>query len=555
MDISYFVMPHRILINGSLRRASSNTKNKIDAYNIEFERKIKKCEAELKQAEEGVQKSLAEVKNNLEEELKKDRLELEDIANEIVAYINTYFERTRLYTVRKLNSNKINIIEEKRQFVSEQVRLISEEVEILKKRQAELSTMCKVDDFIQLALYSGHELDLDIDDDVDKLLSKVSEAIKELNDESIIEKKALLKLRDIIQERSEYLSSVQYISWVIRQKIQYRKQLLSEKEEAQKNRQQLISENSAMNEEIARISEELGKKAKRIRYYWVKPLVYIKAEKSYFYSKLAKIKSVKAELSELSESRSNDQDRWARLQNELESAKADIEKNVRAKSKEDWDPLIKPWSDMRSFVFELCKKYEAPLMSPKQEIDENNLIQERLDEIQQIKEEGLAAAERQYKYEYEAIEAEFDRKLSDLTADISALNQLLHKKNEDIISYRKKIQVSEQDIKLCRKADSRFFLAKLISEDSDVSKVKAYKASLQRSLADAITSKDAMSSQLISLEADKTKSTEEKEIALKKCRKVVLRPTSEELLEEYMLELLQTDIKNRSTGKKNESKI
>ena len=64
-----------------------------------------------------------------------------------------------------------------------------------------------------------------------------------------------------------------------------------------------------------------------------------------------------------------------------------------------------------------------------------------------------------------------------------------------------------------------------------------------------------MSSQLISLEADKTKSTEEKEIALKKCRKVVLRPTSEELLEEYMLELLQTDIKNRSTGKKNESKI
>ena len=125
MDISYFVMPHRILINGSLRRASSNTKKKIDAYNIEFERKIKKCEAELKQAEEGVQKSLAEVKNNLEEELKKDRLELEDIANEIVAYINTYFERTRLYTVRKLNSNKINIIEEKRQFVSEQVRLIS----------------------------------------------------------------------------------------------------------------------------------------------------------------------------------------------------------------------------------------------------------------------------------------------------------------------------------------------------------------------------------------------------------------------------------------------
>ena len=60
MDISYFVMPHRILINGSLRRASSNTKKKIDAYNIEFERKIKKCEAELKQAEEGVQKSLAE---------------------------------------------------------------------------------------------------------------------------------------------------------------------------------------------------------------------------------------------------------------------------------------------------------------------------------------------------------------------------------------------------------------------------------------------------------------------------------------------------------------
>ena len=75
------------------------------------------------------------------------------------------------------------------------------------------------------------------------LLDKVSQAIANCESGQDTERFALVRLKGIIQERSEYLPTIKYIAWVIQQKIQFSKQLSdkrSDVREAQEAIQQEI---------------------------------------------------------------------------------------------------------------------------------------------------------------------------------------------------------------------------------------------------------------------------------------------------------------------------
>lgn len=561
MDKWDIIVPHRLLINRSLKKASDDTKKSIAEYKAKFENELRKSEEEIAQAQEEINSKLKKAKQKLEEELKSNRLELDNIVNAVTLYVNNYLERARLYKVRELNNKKIELLNEKIQFLSEQLKTISEEIDILKVRQEELVSLCDVRDIIQLVSLSDHELDLSLDDNVRILLDKITAIINKLDRDNLLELRALVKLRKIVQERSEYFTAVQYVVWVIQQKKQYKNQLYLEREEAKRNNSQLKKENITLTAEISEKTRLLEDIAREIRYYWLKPIVYIKAEKSYFYKqksrKYDELNEIKSQLKDMSDRHVDDQSRWQMLQRELSEVKSDIDsiKSVTPQKKEEWKQCNDKWVEKKTFIIDLCKKHETPLILSKQDVDENNIIKKRLEEFKVIREEGLKAAERVYKFSYDNINSAYDAKMKALNEHIDSQNKLLKKKNEEIILLKKKVSEAEQDLKLYKQIDNRFILVKLVSEDSSVTKAKKLLESRRRTLKLTIEAKDMMIEQLMKFESEKVKLPSEREAELKKCKKVVLRPTSEELLEESKLELLLEDIKNDNRVKKNEDKV
>ena len=64
-----YIMPHRLLFNKSLRKISQELRDRIEAYQIEFNRRKEICIAELQQAEENKNKELEALKADLLQEL------------------------------------------------------------------------------------------------------------------------------------------------------------------------------------------------------------------------------------------------------------------------------------------------------------------------------------------------------------------------------------------------------------------------------------------------------------------------------------------------------
>lgn len=554
MDKWDIILPHRLLINSALKKASEDTKTKIDEYRAEFEERLNKSESEISQAKEDIEKKLKSVKLKLEDELKKDRQEMDQIATEIELYVNTFLERTRLFNVRKLNNKKIELLNEEWRFLSNQMRTLSEEIELLKKRQEELTSLCDISEFVRVSVLSEHEMKVSATDDVKSLLEKITNTINSLDEDDSLEIRALLKLREIIQEKSEYLYSVQYVTWVIQQKIQYSKQLTLERDKTQKAQHEIKNENNSITEEISKKTHELENISKKIRYYWLIPIVYAKADKSYFYKQKSHrfdaLNEALAELKDMSERHSDNQSRWQSLQKDVEDARTDID-DIKDSIRK-CDQICNEWMEKKTFIFNLCKKFDTPLIAPKQRLDEKNIIIERLKEIQLIREEGLAEAERTYKYMCDSIRDEYDRKIKDVAANIENQRELFIKKTEKIELYKKKVRGAEQELKTVKNKDKRFVLVKLISEDSGVLQAKRYLESVRRSLDSIIKEKDAISSCLEKLEIEKAKLPEEKKIALDGCKKIVLKPTAKELLEESKLKMLQ-EYNENSKVKKHEN--
>ena len=66
-----YVMPHRLLINKSLRKTADDLRARLDDYQMEYDRRLEECVEELKRAEGEYQENSNKVKNSLEEELQK----------------------------------------------------------------------------------------------------------------------------------------------------------------------------------------------------------------------------------------------------------------------------------------------------------------------------------------------------------------------------------------------------------------------------------------------------------------------------------------------------
>lgn len=601
-----YVMPHRLLINKSLRKEAEGLRARVDAYQIEYDRRVEECQEEIKRVESERQEKLIEFGNSLEEELQDERSFLESVAQDITAYADAYLHRNCLFKMRDIKRKQIEILQEDTAFLSSQMAIIGREIDYLRERQNVLTSFTDVKDIIRLTTLSGYEISFDEESDAKDLLEKVSQAITNCGPGQDTERFSLIRLKGIIQERSEYLPTIKYIAWVIQQKIQYSKQLSDKRSRVRDTQEAIKQEINLIEDNISSINETLGNIARKVRYYWAKPITYLNADICHenielkeererlgsdvpslkherkdlvdkkrtaisdIRDKKSRRRDVGNELRSMSASHSSDQWRWDSLQNErislssdidrlssdidryssrIDSLSSEIESLVSAvKSSEEIisskKEARKKWNEKRAHIINLLKRYDMNLRFDRRiaQKDETDIITIRLEEIKQIREEGALQAQEAFKQEYEEIIRVHEEKVCDYKERRHEL-QNQYQEIEDVCSKcEQSVSMAKKRLETSKEADDRFVLVKIFSESSAVT---AAKDELKKALAALTKAQETKkSAKLLVEELEKEAEAEAKafEENLNNCKPRYLRPTAAEQNEEKKLLLLLDDM-------------
>lgn len=374
-----FVMPHRLLINRSLRIEADRMRTKLDYYTNKLEREKAKADEEIKETEEWTIKHFEEFQDTLVQAIEKDRELIQKIQVDFIEYADLFLSRKCLYQKRKLKEKQVAIFNEEEEFLSAQMSLIADDIELLRDRQNELSAFIDVKDVIQLSIESGGGLGIRADDDAKHLLEIVKKEIAACNQNQELERFALLRLKDIVQERSDYRPVIKLISWIVQQKIRYSKQLSLERSNVQLERKEVEASIMDINEGIRIINRELWDLSKKIQACWETPILELSNEIDYQYRKIDDIKEQQEEIKEGQQrmKRWNEYDSdkmhrynsdWESLSMDYSSVKSSIS-YLKAQRKE--------WYERRNNVMEICKKYgirfeiERNGKRPRRSIDES----------------------------------------------------------------------------------------------------------------------------------------------------------------------------------------
>jgi len=224
-----YIMPHRLLVNRSLRKASDNLRLHIDEYQLKYDREIERCTAEIEKAKAEKESAFESVKSSLINELSKDSKLFDKVHEGLITYADLFFQRQCLNRVYELKKVEMQALIEYGDFLTEQMRLIGEEIEILEERKDRLTLQAQVNDVLELLSLSGCDIAIDGNKNAETLLAKVVELIESTEDDDWIKKQSLRALRSILQERVDFLPVIQYITWTIQQKVQLSRQLSIER--------------------------------------------------------------------------------------------------------------------------------------------------------------------------------------------------------------------------------------------------------------------------------------------------------------------------------------
>ena len=607
-----YIMPHRLLLNKSLRKASQELRDRIESYQIEFDRRLEDCKAELQQAEENKNKELEELRVALLQELSDDHQALEEIQETIFQYIDCYFYHAYLTQRIEINKKKNDILHEDYTFLSSEMDFIDKEIILLRKRQNELTAFTKVDDIIQLAALSEYNLDFQSTDDARQLLRKISGALETYSGENRAEKFALLRLKTIIQERSDYLPTINYISWIIQIKLRFKKQLLSKRSDVQREQAVLNQETTSIKREILTLTDRLDMLAKRVRNYWAKPITYLNADICYAYVELkekrtrlrndvpalrsqckelidkkrsaisevrvkkSRRRDVGNELRNMSDSHSSDQWKWDSLQSERSSLTSDIDRlssdidsyssridslnseiDFLESAVKSLEATIsskkvarKKWNTKRVQIVEFMKRYDKNFPSNKRIADEDelNIISTRLEAIQKIREEGAVEAQEECKREYEKSIQVHKEKVRSFEIRRQEL-QTEFKKTATVCSEcEQRVASAEKRLKLSEEKDGRFIFVRLLTVSPTVTAAKEEIENARRALIKAQTAKRSVKLKIEELEEESEAEANEFNETINNYKPRYLRPTGAELREEKKLLLRREDIKKQRGG-------
>lgn len=548
MSVWDYVMPHRLLINKSLRKEAEGLRARVDAYQIEYDRRVEECQEELKRVEAERQEKLLRFRDSLEEELQGERSFLESVAQDITSYANAYLHRNCLFKMRDIKRKQIDILQEDNGFLSNQMILIGKEIDYLRERQNELTSFTDVKDIIRLTSLSGYEINFDEGDDAKDLLDKVSLAISDCESGQDIERFALVRLKGIIQERSEYLPTIKYINWVIQQKIQFSKQLSDKRCGVRDTLVIVRQEIKRMEDNINSTSEKLEAIAKRIRFYWANPITYLSADISYAYKEKSEtgnqLRNVGEELHNMASCHSDDQVKWERLQRErrdLSSEMDSLRNSISSKKKER-----SQWFEKRDCIFQVCKKYGVPLIPDKKtQTDEDCLIADRLVELNKIRIEGAAEAEKKCEQERLEIISHYNEARNELEAEASSVEKIIKQLVADYDVTATKVSSAEKKIKQIKDGDDRFFFVKMFSKTPGLDSARKTESLLKKELAIIGKKKTDAEKKANEIKNKIAELDKKHERDLRGCIPRALRPTTAEAREEKKLIYRKKEIEKR----------
>lgn len=548
MSVWDYVMPHRLLINKSLRKEAEGLRARIDAYQIEYDRRVEECQEEIKRVEAERQEKLLQFRDSLVEELQGEKSFLESVVQDITSYADAYLHRNCLFQMRDIKRKQLEILQEDNDFLSGQMAIIGREIDFLRERQNELTSFTDVKDIIRLTSLSGYEISFTEGDDAKDLLDKVSQAISDCESGQDTERFALVRLKGIIQERSEYLPTIKYIAWVIQQKIQFSKQLSDKRSGVRDSQAAVRQEVKQIEDNINSTSEKLEAIAKRIRFYWAHPITYLSADISYAYKEKSEtgnqLRDVGEELHNMASWHSDDQDKWERLQRErreLSSEMDSLRDSISSKKKER-----SQWFEKRDYIFQVCKKYGVPLIPDKKaQTDEDRIIADRLVELNEIRTEGAAEAERKCEQERAEIIACYNETRGELESEASSIEKKIAQLAAEYDETATKVSSAEKKVKQIKDGDDRFFLVKMFSETAGLDSARKTVSLLKKELA-ILGKKKAEAEKKANEIKDKIAELDKKhERDLRRCIPRALRPTAAEAREEKKLVYRKVEIERR----------
>lgn len=548
MSVWDYVMLHRLLINKSLRKEAEGLRARIDAYQIEYDRRVEECQEEIKRVEAECQEKLLQFRDSLVEELQGEKSFLESVAQGITSYADAYLHRNCLFQMRDIKRKQLEILQEDNDFLSGQMALIGREIDFLRERQNELTSFTDVKDIIRLTSLSGHEISFTEGDDAKDLLDKVSQAISDCESGQDTERFALVRLKGIIQERSEYLPTIKYIAWVIQQKIQFSKQLSDKRSGVRDSQAAVRQEVKQIEDNINSTSEKLEAIAKRIRFYWAHPITYLSADISYAYKEKSEtgnqLRDVGEELHNMASWHSDDQDKWERLQRERRDLSSEMESlrdSISSKKKER-----SQWFEKRDYIFQVCKKYGVPLIPDKKaQTDEDRIIADRLVELNEIRTEGAAEAEKKCEQERAEIIACYNEARGELESEASSVEKKIAQLVAEYDVTATKVSSAEKKVKQIKDGDDRFFLVKMFSETPGLDSARKTVSLLKKELAILGKKKAEAEKKANEIKAKIAELDKKHERDLRRCIPRALRPTAAEAREEKKLVYRKEEIEKR----------
>ena len=407
-------------------------------------------------------------------------------------------------------------------------------------------------------------------------------------------------------------SIIQYISWIIRIKLQFKRQLLTKRSSIRKEQISLRAEATSVKNDIRTETGKLELLAETVRYYWAKPIAYLNADicynslelkkerarqredapalrselKALFEKKKTAISEIKSkkqkrrdigsELKSMSDSHSTDQWRWNNLRRKGDSLTSDINSlssdinryNSKIDSlKSDLDSLDssvksietliaskkeerKEWASKREHIVTLIKQYDKGFPSSRLigEKDEKKIIETRLIEIQQIRNEEIARAQGKYRIEISGIENLHSEKVKRLEARISELQTRLRSVDAELSHANRAVTSAEKTLEAVKKADTRSRIIKFFSESPSVNVAKHELEKANALYSMTHKTKESIATEIDTINGEIKAETTNYNKQIRSCKPRYLRPTAEEEHEEKLLMLRQKEIDQLSSG-------
>ena len=565
MSIIDILLPHRLLINKELRKEADTLRRQINYYQENYDKRVAECEYVIERVKEEKNRQLEAYRDNLIQELNNEFEQLTEVRDLIFQYVDLYLQTELLKKTREILATKRKIVIENDEFLYKQMVIVGDEVNLLKERQKELSSFVSVNEYIQLAETCGIKDLINTDIDVSDYLEKIDERIN--IEESRECKYALVRLRNIIQERSDYNYLIKYTSWIIQQKISYSKQLSEKRRGLRPQISTIKGELDGLNADIKSNNMELETLRNRIKDYWIRPVTLLNAGRSYTDSEFQRAVQKKKETSRnlreaqerikrYKEYGESNQDTWEEINKRSKecyeannAAKAAIEE-LNRKYRETRDNLDS-WRNSWKRLIEICKNNNITLFYTDSLSygDQRKYVTKRLGEIDIIRQEGLKDQNDRLVAQRVEINQEYYARFDNTEKRISELETKMFFLEKEITKQEEGVKLTQNWINNSKKNDNRFFLKKVFSETEEMQNAKKANTYAKNALAEAQRNKNSLIQQIKGERDYLEKLSFEKEYALKSCKATLLRPTEDEIVEESLLLYWKEEMSNK--GKEN----